>query len=67
MTFFTAREAETSLACPDCGEALHIARTCHEAYMRCPACEARFPLREYIARADAVMEAFLERLHCDRI
>ncbi len=64
---FAARDAETTLACPDCGALLHIARTCHEVYMHCPACGKKFPLADYIARADDAMEHFLEGVYCDRI
>ena len=67
MAFFAARDAETTLACPRCGARLHNARTCHEAYMRCPACKAQFPLNDYISQADEVMERFLENVYCDRI
>ena len=61
------RDAETTLLCPECRRRLHIARTCHEVYMRCPHCEKEFPLRDYIAQADQPMEQFLESVYCDRI
>ncbi|WP_165065078.1 dual CXXC motif small (seleno)protein [Desulfovibrio sp. ZJ200] len=67
MTFFAPRDAETSLHCPDCGTRLHIARSCREVHMYCPACRAHYPLREYIHRADEAMERFLENVYCDRI
>ncbi|MBQ9453475.1 MAG: hypothetical protein IJU65_09325 [Desulfovibrio sp.] len=67
MSIFSARDAETSLSCPQCGAKLHIRRTCHEVYMQCPACEARFPLARFIAQADLAMEHFLEGVYCDRI
>lgn len=67
MALFAARDVETTLACPNCGGRLHIARTCHEAFMRCPACGGQFPLRDFVSRADAAMERFLENLYCDRI
>jgi uncharacterized C2H2 Zn-finger protein len=67
MAFFAARDAETTLACPRCGARLHIARTCHEVHMHCPACKARFALQDYNSQADDAMEHFLENVYCDRI
>ncbi|MBQ9407089.1 MAG: hypothetical protein IJU37_10205 [Desulfovibrio sp.] len=67
MSFFSSRDAVTTHLCPHCGAALHIARTCHEVYMRCPDCGKRFPLSEYIERADEAMERFLESVYLDRI
>ena len=67
MALFAARDAETSLVCPRCGAHLHIAHTCHEVYMHCPACQARFALQEYISQADDAMEHFLENVYCDRV
>lgn len=69
MTFFFSapRQARTTLPCPLCGDDLDIRRTCHEAYMYCPACAKEFPLADYIPRMDEVMENFLERLFADRI
>lgn len=65
--YFAPRQAQTTLPCPHCTGKLQIARTCHEAYMRCPECGRRFPLREFIAKADDVMEHFLESLYVDRV
>lgn len=67
MAFFAARDAETTLVCPHCGAQLHIGRSCHEVYMHCPTCKARFPLKEYISQADEAMEHFLENVYCDRV
>jgi len=69
MAFFRSppRQAITSLTCPCCGNALDIRRTCHEAYMYCPACAREFPLADYIPRMDDVMEHFLEQLFVDRV
>lgn len=67
MAFFAPRDAETSLPCPGCGTRLHIARSCREVHIYCPACRAHYPIREYISRADAAMEQFLENVYCDRI
>mgnify|MGYP006898308926 CR=1 FL=1 len=38
MSYFAARQAQTTLSCPECDHKLEIARTCHEAFMRCPFC-----------------------------
>ncbi len=65
--YFAPREARTTLKCPGCGENLDIRRTCHEAYMQCPACRARFDLKKFIPEMDTVMEEFLERLYSDRV
>lgn len=66
--FFSApREARTTLECPNCGEALDIRRTCHEAYMQCPACGKQYPLTPFIPRMDEAMETFLEQLFADRV
>lgn len=67
MGFFAARDAETSLKCPKCGGNLHIARTCHEVYIICPACRARYELKDHIGQADQAMESFLENVYCDRM
>ena len=56
-----------TVECPTCGAPLHIARTCHEVYMHCPACKAQFPLQDYIRQADEAMEHFLENVYCNRI
>lgn len=67
MSLFAPRDAETSLKCRQCGALLHIARTCHEVYMHCPACHARHDLKEFISQADAAMEKFLENVYCNRM
>ena len=68
MGFFSAaRQARTTLPCPDCGQALDIRRTCHEAYMQCSACRKEFPLTPFIPRMDEAMETFLEQLFVDRV
>ncbi len=69
MAFFlaAAREARTTLACPQCGEPLNIRRTCHEAYMQCSSCRKEFPLSPFIPRMDDAMETFLEQLYADRV
>lgn len=67
MSYFSSRDAETTLSCPKCSEHLHIARTCHKVYMHCPQCHKEFPLEEYITKSDAKMENFLENVYFDRI
>lgn len=69
MAFFfsAAREARTTLKCPDCGKALDIRRTCHEAYMQCSVCRRQYPLALFIPHMDDAMEAFLEQLFADRV
>ena len=60
MAFFAPRDVKTTLACPTCGASLHIARTCHEVYMHCPACKAQFQLQDYIRQADEAIDETLE-------
>lgn len=67
MSFFAKRDVQTSLLCPLCQGHLHIARTCHEVFIRCPKCEKTFPLKCFIAQADETMEQFLEGLYVSRI
>lgn len=69
MALFAARQAQTTLPCPrpGCDAKLEIARTCHEAYMRCPKCGDTHPLQKFITQADEAMEKFLEALYVDRI
>lgn len=67
MSYFSAREKETTLKCPDCGKNLHIARSCHEVFMRCPACGKKYPLGDFVRQADKAMENFMENVYCDRI
>lgn len=67
MGYFAPREAQTTLPCPDCGEKLEIARSCHEVFMRCKQCKKTWPIKEYIHNADEAMEQFLENVYCDRM
>lgn len=67
MAYFPGRGAQTSLVCPQCGKPLHIARTCHEVFMHCPSCGRKYPLKDFISKADSAMEKFLENVYCDRI
>lgn len=67
MGYFAPRDRETTLPCPDCGEKLHIARSCHEVFMRCPVCKKEYPVKDFISRADPAMEEFMENVYCDRI
>lgn len=67
MAYFSPRDAETTLSCPDCGARMHIRRSCLEAHLACPACKKEYPLKDYIGQADAAMEKFLENLYIDRI
>ena len=65
--FSSAREAQTSIACKTCGEALLARRTCREAHLFCESCRKRSEVGEYIAQMDTTLENFLEALQCDRI
>lgn len=66
--FFSApRQARTTLSCPECGGVLDIRRSCHEAYMFCPACNKELALEPFIPQMDEVMENFLEQLFADRV
>ncbi len=68
MAFFrAAREATTSLPCPDCSQNLQIRRTCHEAYMFCPQCQKKIEIEPFIPQMDTAMEDFLENLYADRV
>ncbi len=67
LFFSPPREAHTTLSCPACGSNLDIRRTCHEAYMHCPACSKDWPLEGFIPSMDDAMEAFLEQMYADRI
>ncbi|MBR3663678.1 MAG: hypothetical protein IKN64_03380 [Desulfovibrio sp.] len=67
MFYSAPRDCPTTLLCPHCQTPLHIARSCHEVFMRCPDCEKRFPLKDFISQADAAMEEFMENVYCDRI
>lgn len=67
MSCFPPRDAETALQCPKCGAKLHIRRSCQNVEMVCLSCSSYFPLKDYIANADEVMENFLECVYCDRI
>lgn len=67
MGYFSPREVETGIACPQCGKNLHIGRSCHEVAMNCPHCHKSYPLRDYIGKEDEAMEKFLENVYMDRI
>ncbi|WP_296304488.1 dual CXXC motif small (seleno)protein [uncultured Desulfovibrio sp.] len=67
MAYFAARQAQTTLSCPHCGQALLVERSCREAHMYCAACRRRFDLKPFIAQADEALETFLEGLYLDRI
>lgn len=65
--FSAPRAAQTTLACPRCEGALDIRRSCHEAYMYCPACRQQLALTPFIPHMDDIMETFLEQLFTDRV
>lgn len=67
MGYFAARQAQTTLPCPDCGQPLLVERSCREAHMLCPGCRRRYDLKPFIAKADEALERFLEGLYFDRI
>ncbi|MCR5814247.1 MAG: hypothetical protein K6G15_07130 [Desulfovibrio sp.] len=67
MFYFAPRDVQTTLPCPQCQTPLHIARSCHEVFMRCPTCQKQFPLKEFIPKADTAMEEFMENVYCDRV
>lgn len=67
MGYFFERKAKTGLPCPSCGEPLIIERGCKTVWMFCPVCSKKFPVRDFIAKADPAMEAFLENVYFDRI
>lgn len=67
MSIFSSRDAETTLSCPECGKPLHIVRSCRETHVYCPSCGRNYPLGDFIAQADEIMERFLENVYCDRI
>ena len=52
MAYFAPRKARTSLPCLECGKPLNIERSCLETYMACPHCNKKFPLKDFIAKAD---------------
>ena len=66
MGYFAARQAQTTLPCPDCGQPLLVERSCREAHMLCPCCRRRYDLKPFIAKADEALESFLEGLYLDR-
>jgi len=35
--------------------------------LRCPACQAVFPVEHYVAVMDEALERFLENVYCNRI
>ena len=57
--FFAPREARTTLPCPDCGANLNIRRSCHEAYMYCPACQSPLNFRPLFPAWTKVWNCFL--------
>lgn len=59
--------AQTTIACPVCGNALQARRTCHQAYLYCDRCRKDFLLQDFISRMDEALEAFLEAINCDRV
>ncbi len=65
--FGIKRTAQTTLPCPNCQEQLSIERSCRSAQMHCSACNNTFPIEQFIAVADDVMESFLDGLYLDRI
>ena len=67
MSFFAPREAKTNLECPACRNKLHICRSCHEVFIKCPVCGKNYDLKEMINQADEAMEKFLENVYMDRI
>lgn len=67
MGYFAARRAQTTLPCPECGQALLVERSCREAHMYCDSCRRSFDLKPFIAEADEALESFLEGLYLDRI
>lgn len=67
MSYFSDRDAETTLKCPECDHKLHIGRNCHEVFMHCPSCKRKYQLKDFIGKADKAMENFLENVYCDRI
>ncbi|MDO5536673.1 MAG: dual CXXC motif small (seleno)protein [Desulfovibrionaceae bacterium] len=67
MGYFPPRQAQTTLPCPHCQQAMLVERSCHEAHMRCPSCNRVYPLQDYIRKADSAMEEFLDRCYLDRL
>lgn len=67
MSYFSAREARTTVPCPNCGADLYIKRSCLNVAMCCKQCEKSYPLRQFIDKADNAMEVFLENVYMDRI
>lgn len=67
MGYFPARERETTVKCPKCGEPLRIVRSCREVRMQCPACKSSWPFADFINQADEAMEEFMENVYVDRI
>ncbi len=65
--FFAPRQAQTTLPCPNCRAAMLIERSCREAHMRCPSCSRRYPVEQFIVKADKAMEDFLDNCYLDRI
>lgn len=67
MAPFAPVMRKPALSAPARGPICTLPCTCHEVYMHCPACQARFALQEYISQADDAMEHFLENVYCDRV
>lgn len=67
MGYFPPRAAETGVSCPVCGKNMKIERGCQSVWMHCPACNQKYPIKDFIDKADAAMENFLENVYCDRM
>lgn len=61
------RHAVTTIPCRKCQGPLTAKRTCHEAFLECPACGAKATISEYATAMDEALEAFLEAINCDRV
>lgn len=67
MPLFAARQAQTTVPCPQCEKPMTIERSCHQVYMRCKECGKTYPIEQYIPKADKAMEDFLDNCYVDRI
>lgn len=67
MGYFPPRQAQTTVPCPHCQQAMLIERSCREAHMHCPQCGRKYPLEQYIRVADKAMEDFLDQCYLDRL
>ncbi|SHN61379.1 dual CXXC motif small (seleno)protein [Desulfovibrio litoralis] len=63
----TPREAQTTMPCKKCNQAVKILRSCHQAYIICEHCHTKFTIQEYLPIMDTAMEEFMEAINCDRI